>query len=166
MDNIHLFFHSASPFSQWTPCTFEVDGVTYNCAEQFMMAEKARVFKDEEARELILKETSPKKQKAIGRKVKNYDNDVWEKERYEVVKKGNFHKFTQNEEMKKALLDTADKTIAEASPFDRIWGIGLGKTHKDAYDMTKWRGRNLLGKILMDIRDELKSEKRQRMSDD
>ena len=139
--------------SQWYPCQFEADGVTYTSAEQYMMAEKARLFGDEEIRAEILNTSDPRKCKALGRKVRNFDKAVWNKEKEHIVRKGNTKKFLQNSALRSFLLSTGDKVLVEASPTDRVWGIGLGKNNPDALDPQKWRGQNLLGFALMNVRD-------------
>lgn len=139
--------------SQWYPCQFEADGVTYTSAEQYMMAEKARLFGDEEIRAEILNTSDPRKCKALGRKVRNFDKAVWNKEKEHIVRKGNTKKFLQNSALRSFLLSTGDKVLVEASPTDRVWGIGLGKNNSDALDPQKWRGQNLLGFALMNVRD-------------
>ena len=139
--------------SQWYPCQFEVDGVTYTSAEQYMMAEKAKLFGDEEIRAEILNTDDPRMCKALGRKVKNFDKAVWDKEKEHIVRKGNTKKFLQNSALRSFLLSTGDKVLVEASPTDRVWGIGLGKNNPDALDPQKWRGQNLLGFALMNVRD-------------
>lgn len=139
--------------SQWYPCQFEVDGVTYTSAEQYMMAEKAKLFGDEEIRSEILCTSDPRKCKALGRKVRNFDKAVWNKEKEHIVRKGNTKKFLQNSALRSFLLSTGDKVLVEASPTDRVWGIGLGKNNPDALNPQKWRGQNLLGFALMNVRD-------------
>lgn len=141
--------------SQWFPCKFKVDGIEYNCAEQYMMAEKARVFKDDETLKLIMAETNPSVIKAFGRQVKNFDADVWSAKCRAVVYKGNLAKFTQNEDLKKYLLSTGDLTLVEASPYDKIWGIGMSVDDKGVDDPKNWKGMNLLGKVLMAVRSAL-----------
>lgn len=143
------------PFSQWAASEFVIDGVKYNCAEQFMMAEKARLFRDGEALAEIMATRDPAAQKAIGRRVRGFDVARWEFVAREIVYKGNYAKFTQNPELRKELDATAGKTIVEASPHDVIWGIGLSETDPDALDRTKWRGRNWLGRVLTCLRDDL-----------
>lgn len=137
---------------------FIVDGIEYQCAEQYMMAEKARTFGDEENLQKILSVNDPKKQKQWGRSVKDYDDQVWRQIRFDVVVKGNYAKFSQNEDLKKQLLATEDKIIVEASPYDTIWGIGLGKNDKRCLDENQWRGQNLLGKAIMKVRNMLREE--------
>lgn len=139
--------------SQWYPCQFEVEGVTYTSAEQCMMAEKAKLFGDEEIRAEILNTDDPRMCKALGRKVKNFDKAVWDKEKEHIVRKGNTKKFLQNSALRNFLLSTGDKVLVEASPTDRVWGIGMGKNNPDALDPQKWRGQNLLGFALMNVRD-------------
>lgn len=141
--------------SQWYPCQFEVDSVKYTSAEQYMMAEKARLFGDEKIRAEILRTSDPRKCKALGRKVKNFDKAVWDKKKEDIVRNGNFEKFMQNDALRNFLLSTGDKVLVEASPTDRVWGIGLGKNNPDALDPKKWRGQNLLGFILMAVRNEI-----------
>lgn len=141
--------------SQWYPCQFEVDSMKYTSAEQYMMAEKARLFGDEKIRAEILRTSDPRKCKALGRKVKNFDKAVWDKKKEDIVRNGNFEKFMQNDALRNFLLSTGDKVLVEASPTDRVWGIGLGKNNPDALDPKKWRGQNLLGFILMAVRNEM-----------
>lgn len=137
--------------SQWYPCQFEVDSVKYTSAEQYMMAEKARLFGDEKIRAEILRTSDPRKCKALGRKVKNFDKAVWDKRKENIVRNGNFEKFMQNSALRSFLLSTGDKVLVEASPTDRVLGIGLGKNNPDALDPQKWRGQNLLGFTLMAV---------------
>ena len=147
------------PFSQWHPCTFKIDMVRYNCAEQFMMAEKARLFGDEGVRAQILATGSPRAHKALGRQVAGFDQATWEAERVEIVVRGNLAKFSQNPEMCAALLATGDKTMVEASPYDRIWGVGLRADDSRVHDPERWRGANLLGEALMKVRAQLRAER-------
>jgi len=141
--------------SQWQKCKFEVDGISYNCAEQYMMAEKARLFGDEETRQRIMHEDSPDKIKQLGREVKGFDSEIWDQHKFEVVVKGNLAKFKQNPEMLKFLKGTGTAILVEASPFDRVWGIGLKEGDKDIEDAEKWYGSNLLGFALMVVRDQI-----------
>jgi ribA/ribD-fused uncharacterized protein len=154
-----FFFTEASPFSQWHRCQFVVDGNTFNCAEQFMMHGKAVLFDDAEMAVQILEADHPRTHKALGRKVKNFDNVVWERERKRIVKDGNRAKFTQNEDLLATLLATKGTTLVEASPFDKIWGIGLGASDERAKDPKQWKGKNLLGYILTELRDELLAQR-------
>jgi len=144
---------SKSCFSQWWPATFSKDEIEYKSAEHFMMAEKAILFGDEEIRKQIINCESPKKAKSLGRKVKNFDHSKWEENKYQIVKIANELKFTQNEALKTFLIQTENKTIVEASPVDPIWGIGLAEDNPDINNPNLWKGENLLGFILMEIRD-------------
>jgi hypothetical protein len=150
-----FFFTEASPFSQWYRCSFVVDGRTFNCAEQFMMHGKATLFSDAEMAAKILAADHPKQHKALGRKVRNFDDAAWRAAREGIVTAGSRAKFTQNAELRALLLATRGTTLVEASPYDRIWGIGLAATDPRAQDPATWRGQNLLGRILTALRDEL-----------
>lgn len=144
-----------SCFSQWWNASFDVDGVQYKTAEHWMMAEKARLFNDTEIIQEIIDSGNPMEAKQLGRKVKNFDPVIWNEHKYEIVKKGNYHKFSQDKEMKDFLLTTKKRIIVEASPRDRIWGIGMGQANEKAQNPNLWRGQNLLGFALMEVRDEL-----------
>lgn len=142
-------------FSQWFPAEFEVEGTTYYCAEQYMMAEKARVFGDEEIRQQILSSSDPKEMKALGRLVKNFDVEKWNDVAGDIVVMGNFHKFKQNPRLLDFLLSTGEKVIVEASPYDTIWGIGMKESDLGITDPSNWKGTNLLGFALMEVRDRI-----------
>lgn len=145
-----------SCFSQWWMCRFAVDGVTYSCAEQYMMAEKARMFHDEEMLQSILEAKHPKEMKAYGRAVKNFDKTLWGNRCSEIVLRGNLAKFGQNPELWAVLNATGGRILVEASPRDCIWGIGMGKQNPDAHNPMKWRGSNLLGFALTETRELLR----------
>ena len=132
-----------------------VDGCYYNCAEQFMMAEKARLFGDNEALKAILQAKDPKEHQAIGRRVHDFDQIRWDNAKEEIVKRGNEAKFGQNEHLLKLLLATVGTRLVEANPNDQVWGIGLAENHPDARDPKRWRGQNKLGDILTELRDRL-----------
>lgn len=149
---------SKACLSQWFPCSFVIDGQYYNCTEQYMMAEKARLFGDEETRDLILAEYNQMTIKKLGRKVKGYDDNVWKERRFDVVVRGNLAKFSQNENLKSFLLGTEDKVLVEASPKDDVWGIGLEESFPDAFRPRNWKGTNLLGFALMEVREILLSD--------
>jgi len=141
---------------QWQPSVFKECHMKYNCAEQYMMAKKAQVFEDKEMEESIMEATSPKTMKALGQKVRNFDDSTWNKLKYSIVLNGNYHKFAQNKEMRDFLLSTGDKILVEASPFDKIWGIGLDESSEMATAPKNWRGLNLLGFALMEVRDDIR----------
>jgi ribA/ribD-fused uncharacterized protein len=144
-----------SCFSQWWVAPFEVDGITYQTAEHWMMAEKARLFGDEAALQVILKSETPAKAKEGGRLVQRFDPKKWDEFKFEIVVNGNLHKFIQYPELKSFLLDTTDQVLVEASPRDRTWGIGLSGENPAARDPARWRGENLLGFALMEVRNKL-----------
>jgi ribA/ribD-fused uncharacterized protein len=142
-------------FSQWYPSPFVVRGDHYAAAEHFMMAEKARLFGDDEVRAKVLATADPSEAKSLGRAVRNFDEARWVEHRYGIVVEASCEKFGQNEELRAYLLSTESKILVEASPKDTIWGIGLGATHPNAKDPRQWRGLNLLGFALMDAREKL-----------
>lgn len=138
-------------FSQWYKTDFEEDGVWFNCSEQYMMAKKALLFGDIAIYEKIMEADSPKKMKSLGRKVKNFDPKRWEKHRYEIVLCANMLKFGYDMELLEKLQGTGDAIIAEASPYDKIWGVGMKK--RKGLEEKDWKGENLLGQVLMEVRD-------------
>jgi ribA/ribD-fused uncharacterized protein len=140
-------------FSQWWPAGFEVDGVTYPTAEHWMMAEKARLFGDDEGLAAVLAAPGPGAAKAAGRTVRGFDEARWRARRYDIVVAGTRAKFEQHPDLARILTGTGEAVIAEASPSDRIWGIGLPADHVDAGNPARWRGLNLLGFALMEVRD-------------
>lgn len=150
-----FFWSSRSPFSNWHSAKFIENGIEYNCTEQYMMYQKAILFDDIETANKILSEVSPRNQKRLGRLVKNFDKDVWDKHCMQIVYNGNKLKFTQNPYLLKQLLNTKDLKMVEASPYDRIWGIGMSKEEAELVDESQWRGQNLLGKVLTKLRDDL-----------
>ena len=144
-----------SCFSQWWHSPFTVDGVRYPTAEHYMMAAKARLFGDTETLGKILTASGPGQVKALGRSVDRFDENAWCAHRYDAVVEGNLAKFSQNAELKEFLLSTKRRVLVEASPVDRIWGIGLAEDSPDAERPQRWRGLNLLGFALMEVRERL-----------
>lgn len=149
---------TASCCSQWFPAQFELDGVTYPTAEHYMMAEKARLFDDQEMLESILHCKTPKEAKAFGRKVRNFEQSVWQQHCSQIVVKANLAKFSSNAGFAEWLLATAPQVIVEASMWDRIWGIGMVASAPGASDPKAWKGLNLLGFALMEVRDLLANQ--------
>ena len=159
----YVYFWGEFP-SNWYPCVFnvEIEGKkhTFYNSEQYFMYIKAKTFGDEEiAEEILLNGKNPKVAKALGRKVKNYDDKIWNEKRYQVMVEANMLKYSQNENLKLSLLnkDFDGKGYVEASPFDTVWGIGIGETEAND-DETSWKGQNLLGKVLDEVREKLKHE--------
>lgn len=142
-------------FSQWYPSPFTVDGQLYRTAEHWMMAEKARLFGDEERCAKILSVHGPGDAKAHGRRIAGFSEEKWEAHRFEIVVEGNVHKFSQHPELGEFLRGTAKRVLVETSPVDRVWGIGLAHDDARASDPARWRGLNLLGFALMEARARL-----------
>ncbi|MET9222897.1 MULTISPECIES: NADAR family protein [unclassified Streptomyces] len=148
----------AGCLSQWWPAPFTVDGVTYATAEHWMMAGKARLFDDPDAERRAVAAGHPKTAKSVGRTVRGFDQAVWEAERFGLVIEGNVHKFRQHPDLLAYLLGTGGRVLVEASPMDRVWGIGLAADDERAADPATWRGLNLLGFALMEARARLAAE--------
>lgn len=147
-----------SCFSQWFEISFTNDSILYLTAEHYMMAEKARLFNDDEILEQILKSTSAGEVKMLGRKIKNFDASVWDTNKYKIVVKGNYLKFKQNKSLNDFLLNTKKRILVEASPYDSIWGIGMSEKDKYISNPKEWKGLNLLGYAIMEVRDLLIKE--------
>lgn len=147
------FFYNG-PYSQWALKPIVVDGIRYNCNEQYMMAQKAKLFKDEQSFEAIMKEKKPWKQKQLGRDVKRFNQGIWTGCRLQIVKKATVAKFTQHKDLNEMMIRDHKKSnnvFVEATNDDDIWAIGLDADHKDASDPRKWKGLNLLGFVLTDV---------------
>ena len=157
-DDVVLFWHPPSAFSQWTLSPFTVHLVEYKCAEQFMMASKARLFGDDTALSAILATKDPREQKLLGRHVRRFDPELWHSECEHIVLHGNLAKFSQNEEMRLALIQTGDHRLAEASPDDTLWRIGLRARDPRASSPDSWCGQNLLGQALENAREILRRD--------
>jgi len=153
-------YPSKACFCQWYPSPFRLNGILYHTAEHFMMACKAKLFGDEESMWKIIEEPEPRIVKEYGREVKFFDAKLWERYRVEIVTVGNYLKFTENDELCDFLLSTGDLEIVEASPYDRIWGIGLSADDPLANHPEKWRGLNLLGKCIMSASELIRNEER------
>ena len=142
--------------SNWYISKFEVDGRAFSSMEQFMMYKKAICFGDEVVAELILKSDDVAYIKELGRMVSGYNDNVWNGLRQLIVYDGLVAKFSQNEEFKEKLLQTGDALLAECAVHDRIWGIGLSMKDEKRFDISQWRGENLLGYALMIVRNKIK----------
>ncbi|QYY33736.1 NADAR family protein (plasmid) [Cupriavidus pinatubonensis] len=154
------FFQGTSPFSNWHKAAFVVDGKKFNCVEQYLMYAKATLFSDDDTVGSILSTPDPRQQKALGRQVSGFVESVWIENRVSIARTGVLAKFSQNPHLREALLGTAGTELVEASPYDKIWGVGLPATDPRINDRSQWRGENLLGKILTEVREHLMTEQR------
>ncbi|MCI4670484.1 MAG: NADAR family protein [Bacteroidia bacterium] len=143
--------------SQWYESEFEYQGIRYSTVEHWMMAEKAKLFGDEESLKRIIDSKTPKEAKEIGRQVKGFSDSIWIPKRESIVMNGNYLKFKQNVELGKYLDGTGEKILVEASPYDKIWGIGMKWGEHGIEDPNTWKGLNLLGYTLMEVRDKLRN---------
>jgi hypothetical protein len=132
-----------------------VDGQTFSTAEHWMMYQKALLFSDQESARRVLAAPTPAAAKAIGRRVVNFDEATWVAHRFDITLAGNQAKFAQHPTLSAWLLNTRPAVLVEASPTDRIWGIGLSRNDPAVHDPHSWRGENLLGFVLMAVRSEL-----------
>lgn len=142
--------------SQWWSSPLEIEGVTYSTAEHYMMAEKAKLFGDLDTHNKIMAASHPGAAKDLGRSVVGFDEQLWQQHRYEIVLRGNEAKFAQNKELYTFLLNSKNRVLVEASPVDSIWGIGLAAADPMAMKPAKWKGLNLLGFALMEVRSLLR----------
>lgn len=156
-----LFFSGASPLSNFHVCSFALHGHQFHSTEQYMMWRKARLFEDHKTADKILQADTPLKCKRLGRTVKPFKPDVWDAHKDELVYTGLLAKFEQNPGLARQLLETHPRPLGEASPYDRVWGIGLAKTHPNAADPSKWPGQNLLGHLLERVRSQLRVQQTQ-----
>jgi len=156
METDKYYFFWKHRLSQWHMVDFVVAGVTYCCPEQYMMAQKALLFNDTKSHDKIMATRSPKDHQSLGRTVANYNQAIWDANKYNIVLTGNRARFSQSKECRELLLTTGNKEVVEASPYDGVWGIKLGENDPRALNENTWRGENLLGKILTQVRDELK----------
>ena len=152
-DEYHFFWNG--PFSQHDIVFLKVNYEEYNCAEQYMMATKAKIFKDYGVLQEIMAVTDPRDHKKLGRQIKNFDSAIWDEHKEDVVYDGNLAKFTQNPAHHKALINTGSRLLVEASPYDGIWGIKMAINDPEIRNPKAWKGENLLGEILTALRDSL-----------
>lgn len=158
--NTHVYFLGGI-FSQWYSCEFvaspypSVDECNFTSAEQYMMATKALLFHDVDIYYKIMDTNNPAEQKALGRKVSNFDKHIWDCCARELVYRGNMAKFSQNTDLKQYLLDTGNRYIVEGSKYDSVWGVKLAWNDLAIEDSSNWRGTNWLGEVLMRVRENL-----------
>lgn len=152
-----LFYGAQDAFSNFHPARFTYEGRTFHTSEQCFMYMKARLFNDADLADRIAAEPKPGAAKALGRKVRGFKEAVWLGHRKRLMVAANLSKYTQSPLLAGALLATGTKALAEASPTDRIWGIGLSAADPRAKDPTQWRGLNLLGQSLHEVRGAIAS---------
>ena len=140
------------PFSNFYPCKITVDGLEFNTTEQYFMFKKAITFGDFGTAVEIFISTEPKEQKKLGRRVEGFREDIWNRVARDFMFRANMAKYTQNDSLRSILCRTK-LPLVEASPYDKIWGVGLGADNPDVQDKDKWQGQNWLGEILTEIRD-------------
>jgi hypothetical protein len=155
--NFEYYFFLKGPFSQWQKSPFISDNCFYSNCEQYMMAEKAKLFNDLEIRDEIFNTTSPKDIQTLGRKIRNFDQEIWNSHKRDIVLKGNLAKFSQNDLLYDSLISTENRILVEVNPVDKIWGIGLSSSDKEIFNPKTWKGENLLGFILTEVRESLKN---------
>lgn len=145
-------------YSNWHMADITIDGITYNCCEQYMMAKKARTFGDFLIATQVMDTPMPREQKALGRSVKNFNPDVWNAVARDVVFRANMAKFTQHNDLELQLFETRHTLLVEASPYDTVWGIGLSETDAVRVGVTHWRGTNWLGQVITEVRESIFGE--------
>lgn len=154
--NVLLFY--SGPLSQWFKKRFVVNGTTYVCVEQYVMAQKATLFGDKIAQSQIMSTENPRNHKKLGREVDSFNELVWNQNKRRIAFEGNLAKFTQNKCLKGELLSTGNFVLAEASLHDKVWGIGLSEKDARAKDPKNWKGENLLGQVLCEVREKIKKD--------
>lgn len=143
-----------SCFSQWWKSDFtNSEGVVFSTAQKWMMFKKAELFKDHTILNKILAHNDPKEIKSLGRQIKGFDQKNWDQKKYGLVLEASLLKFAQNDALKEFLINTSDSVIVEASPYDKIWGIGMKSDEENVNNPNYWKGENLLGFALMEARD-------------
>jgi ribA/ribD-fused uncharacterized protein len=148
----HVYFWGDPTLSNWGPAEFNHKGLHFYNSEQAYMYEKAMYFDDNEIAQQILENDNPSTAKSLGRKVKNFNPESWDGAAYEYMIDVCYAKFKQNPELAEVLLSTGNKTLVEGSPHDKIWGVGLHWADEEILDEANWKGQNLLGKALMEVR--------------
>lgn len=147
----HVYFWRGK-FSNWHPCLIKDSGFEFSNSEQLYMWKKATFFKDKEIGDQILNTKDPKTAKELARKISNFNNDFWDHIKFSAMFVACYAKFSQNTLLKQDLLNTKSKILVEASPYDEIWGVGLAEEDDLILREENWRGSNLLGKVLMQVR--------------
>jgi hypothetical protein len=158
--NAIFFYGSQSFLSNFYRCTFKEDDKTFTSVEQYFVYHKAVTFdkKNLDIQNKILRETNPVSVKRLGRSIRNFNEGVWKTKRLDIMQNGLLLKFRQNPKLGQLLMETGNKSLFEASPFDKIWGIGLSADTASGLSLSKYPGSNLLGKTLEDVRSILIDE--------
>ncbi|MBD2579063.1 NADAR family protein [Oscillatoria sp. FACHB-1406] len=163
VDKVELYFYKqftffvdyTSPFSQWYIVPFTLNGITYNCAEQFMMYQKALLFGDLQTAKKIIAAKHPQQHQELGRMVQNFDSTIWSQYCQQIVYRGNKEKFSQHEHLLDLLLKTRGTLLVEAYRHDRKWSVGLDRNDPKIFDISQWPGKNWMGLILTKLREDL-----------
>ena len=150
-----FYFGPESEFSHWFKCEFVIQGIRFRCAEQYIMFQKAMLFGDMEIKNRILRSANPSRHRYLGKRVNDFNKERWHRNCRQFAFDANSSKFSQNPPLLESLLRTAGKSLAEASPYDKIWGIGLSIQNPKIYDRAQWRGRNWAGEALEAVRAKL-----------
>ncbi|MBT4376575.1 NADAR family protein [archaeon] len=149
------YFFWKHQFGQWTlRDIIDEGGINYNCCEQYMMTHKALLFDDLDSAKKILCEKDPREQQRLGRIISDFNQEIWDANKEEIVYRGNKLKFYQHFDLQKRLIETFPKIFVEASPYDRVWGVGLSANDDLILDEKNWKGENLLGKVLTRVRND------------
>jgi len=157
MDNKKYTFFWGGSYSNWYMSDFTIDGLTFCCNEQYMMYMKAMTFNDKDTANRILAVRDPKSHKALGRQVKGFDNTKWDEVKEDIVYTGLKAKYTQNKTLLNRIINDKSELYVEASPFDKVWGIGLSELDARKIPESEWKGQNLLGKLLTKLKLELQN---------
>ena len=152
----YAYFGDMNPFSNFYPSPFTYNGITYNHSEQFIQSEKAKLFEDETINQQIMMAENGLECKKLSKNIKNYRHEAWKQAAMERCEPGITAKFMQNPKLIRLLQSTEDKLIVEASR-DPVWGTGISITDKDVLTREKWSGHGIMSKILMRLRNKLRS---------
>lgn len=157
-DSVIAFWKVSEPYGEFSNWYIgkKIDN-RFLSSEHLFMFEKALLFNDLDTGDEILKASTCKEAKALGRKVANFNSEVWDSVKYKIMYNACLKKFSQDERLKALLLGTENKILIEASPLDTVWGIGLAVNNPKIYKPAYWQGENLLGFCLMEVRDKLKA---------
>ena len=147
-----FYFGMESPFSHWYKCNFTVESQVFCCVEQYLMFRKAILFNDSDSAHKILRSSDPERHHRLGKQVHDFNKLLWQRKCRKYAFEGNYAKFTRHADLLKLLRNTDGKILAEASPYDRNWGIGLSMLNPKIYERKNWRGKNWAGEVLQQVR--------------